>query len=98
MIRVILPPPLRVLTHIDGEVKLEIKGQATQRSVIDALEASYPMLSGTIRDHNTQKRRAFLRFYACQEDLSNEPPDTPLPKPVQNGEEPFLVIAAVAGG
>jgi sulfur-carrier protein len=98
MIRVILPPPLRVLTHIDGEVRLEIKGQATQRSVIDALEASYPMLSGTIRDHTTQKRRAFLRFYACQEDLSNEPPDTPLPKPVQTGEEPFLVIAAVAGG
>ena len=98
MIRVILPPHLRVLAKIDGEVKLEIKGQATQRSVIDALEASYPMLSGTIRDHSTQNRRAFLRFYACQEDLSNESPDTPLPRPVQTGEEPFLVIAAVAGG
>lgn len=98
MIRVLLPPHLRVLAHIDGEVKLEIKGQVTQRSVIDALEARYPMLSGTIRDHTTQKRRALLRFYACQEDLSNEPPDTPLPKTVQTGEEPFLVIAAVAGG
>ncbi len=98
MIRVILPPQLRVLAQIDGEVELEIKGQATQRSVIDALEASYPMLSGTIRDHTTKKRRAFLRFYACQEDLSNESPDTLLPKPVQTGEEPFLVIAAVAGG
>jgi len=98
MIRVILPPHLRVLAQIDGEVKLEIKGQATQRSVIDALEASYPMLSGTIRDHTTQKRRAFLRFYACEEDLSNESPDTLLPKPVQTGEEPLLVIAAVAGG
>ena len=98
MIRVILPPHLRVLAQIDGEVELEIKGQATQRSVIDALEASYPMLSGTIRDHTTKKRRAFLRFYACQEDLSNESPDTLLPKSVQTGEEPFLVIAAVAGG
>ena len=98
MIRVILPPHLRVLAQIDGEVKLEIKGQATQRSVIDALEASYPMLSGTIRDHTTKKRRAFLRFYACQEDLSNDSPDALLPKSVQTGEEPFLVIAAVAGG
>ena len=98
MIRVILPPHLRTLAHINGEVKLEIKGQATQRSVIDALEASYPALSGTIRDYTTQKRRALLRFYACQEDLSNEPPDTPLPQTVQTGEEPFLIIAAVAGG
>jgi len=98
MIRVILPPHLRVLAQIDGEVELEIKGQATQRSVIDALEVTYPMLSGTIRDHTTKKRRAFLRFYACQEDLSNESPDTLLPKSVQTGEEPFLVIAAVAGG
>jgi len=98
MIRVILPPHLRVLAKIDGEVKLEIKGQATQRSVIDALEATYPTLSGTIRDHSTQKRRAFLQFYACEEDLSNESPDTLLPKPVQTGEEPLLVIAAVAGG
>jgi hypothetical protein len=79
-------------------VKLEIKGQATQRSVLDALEANYPMLRGTIRDYITQKRRDFLRFYACQEDFSNDSPDAPLPNPVQTGEEPFLVIAAVAGG
>jgi hypothetical protein len=98
MIRVILPPHLRILARIDGEVKLDIKGQATQRSVIDALEASYPALNGTIRDPTTQKRRALLRFYACEGDLSNEPPDTPLPKAVQTGEEPFLVVAAVAGG
>ncbi len=98
MIRVILPPHLRNLAHIEGEVEVEVKGQATQCSVLDALEANYPMLRGTIRDHVTQKRRAFLRFYACQEDLSNEAPDAPLPNAVQNGEEPFLVIAAVAGG
>jgi hypothetical protein len=98
MIRVILPPHLRNLAHIEGEVKVEIKGQATQRAVLDALEVNYPALRGTIRDQTTQKRRAFLRFYACQEDLSNEPPDTPLPNAVQNGEEPFLVVAAVAGG
>jgi hypothetical protein len=98
MIRVMLPPHLRTLAHINGEVRLEIKGQATQRSLIDTLEASYPALSGTIRDYTTQKRRALLRFYACQEDLSNEPPDTPLPQAVQTGDEPFLIIAAVAGG
>jgi hypothetical protein len=98
MIRVVIPPHLRALAQIEGEVKLEIKGQATQRSVLDALEANYPMLRGTIRDYTTQKRRDFLRFYACQEDFSNEPPDTPLPNPVQTGKEPFLVIAAVAGG
>jgi sulfur-carrier protein len=98
MIRVILPTHLRNLAHIEGEAKLEVKGPATQRSVLDALEVSYPMLRGTIRDHVTQERRALLRFYACQEDLSNEPPDAPLPSAVQNGEEPFLVIAAVAGG
>jgi molybdopterin converting factor small subunit len=98
MIRVILPSHLRNLAHIEGEVEVEVKGQATQCSVLDALEANYPMLRGTIRDHVTQKRRAFLRFYACQEDLSNEAPDAPLPNAVQNGEEPFLVIAAVAGG
>ncbi len=98
MIRVLLPPHLRVLAHIEGEVNIETKGQATQRSVIDALEANYPTLRGTIRDYATQKRRDFLRFYACQEDLSNEAPEAPLPKAVQNGEEPFLVIAAVAGG
>jgi len=98
MIRVVVPPHLRALAHIEGEVKLEIKGQATQRSILDALEAKYPMLRGTIRDHITQKRRDFLRFYACQEDFSNDSPDAPLPNPVQTGEEPFLVIAAVAGG
>jgi len=98
MIRVILPPHLRNLAHVESEVQVEVKGQATQRSVLDALEVSYPSLRGTIRDHVTQKRRAFLRFYACQEDLSNEPPDAPLPNAVQNGEEPLLVIAAVAGG
>jgi molybdopterin synthase sulfur carrier subunit len=98
MIRVILPPHLRTLAHLEGEVKLEVKGQATQRSVLDALEANYPMLRGTIRDHVTQKRRAFLRFYACQKDFSNEPPDAPFPNAVQTGEEAFLVIAAVAGG
>jgi len=98
MIRVILPPHLRNLAHVESEVQVEVKGQATQRSVLDSLEVSYPMLRGTIRDHVTQKRRAFLRFYACQEDLSNEPPDALLPNAVQNGEEPLLVIAAVAGG
>jgi molybdopterin synthase sulfur carrier subunit len=98
MIRVVLPPHLRTLANIHGEVKLEIMGQATQRSVLDALEAGYPMLRGTIRDQVSQKRRDFLRFYACQEDFSNEPADAPLPDAVQTGEEPFLVIAAVAGG
>ncbi len=98
MIRVILPSHLRNLAHIEGEAKVEVHGQATQRTVLDALEANYPMLRGTIRDYVTQKRRDFLRFYACQKDLSNEPPDTPLPNAVQNGDEPFLVIAAVAGG
>jgi hypothetical protein len=98
MIRIVLPPQLRILARIDGEVKLDIKGQVTQRSVLDALEAAYPALQGTIRDHVTQKRRAYLRFYACQEDLSNEPPEAPLPNPVVTGEEPLLVVAAVAGG
>lgn len=98
MIRVVLPPHLRTLAHIQGEVKLEVQGQATQRSVIDALEANYPMLRGTIRDYTTQKRRALLRFYACQEDLSQTMPDAPLPPAVQTGEEPFLIITAVAGG
>jgi hypothetical protein len=98
MIRVVLPPHLRTLAHIQGEVKLEVQGQATQRSIIDALEANYPTLRGTIRDYTTQKRRALLRFYACQEDLSEAMPDVPLPHAVQTGEEPFLIIAAVAGG
>ena len=98
MIRVILPPHLRNLAHVDGEVKLEVKGEVTQRSVLDALENHYPMLRGTIRDHVTQKRRAMLRFFACQEDLSNETPDTPLPNEVATGEEPLLVVGAIAGG
>ena len=98
MIRVILPAHLRTLAHIDGEVKLEIEGQATQRSVLDALEARYPMLRGTIRDHVTRERRPFLRFFACEQDLSHEAPDAPLPEAVATGAEPLLVIGAIAGG
>src|SRR5690242_21588813 len=98
MIRVILPPHLRGLAHIAGEVELAVAGAVTQRSVLDALEARYPMLSGTIRDHITQQRRAYLRFFACAQDFSLESPDTPLPEEVANGKEPFLVIGAVAGG
>jgi len=98
MIRVVLPAHLRTLAGVDREVKLEVNGQVTQRSVLDALEASYPMLRGTIRDHATQQRRPFLRFFACQEDLSLEPPDAPLPEAVRSGTEPFLIIGAVAGG
>ena len=98
MIRVVLPAHLRTLAHVDGEVKLDVKGQATQRSVLDALEACYPMLRGTIRDHVTLRRRAFVRFFACEQDLSHEPPDAPLPDAVAMGVEPFLVIGAMAGG
>jgi sulfur-carrier protein len=98
MIRVVLPAHLRTLARINGEVQLEVDGDVTQRSVIDALEARYPMLRGTIRDHQTQKRRAFVRFFACEEDLSNEPPDAPLPEEVATGSEPFLVVGAMAGG
>ena len=98
MIRVILPAHLRTLAQVGGEVKVEIQGQATQRSVLDALEAGYPMLRGTIRDHVTQERRPFLRFFACEEDLSHEAPDAPLPDAVASGAEPFLVIGAIAGG
>jgi molybdopterin synthase sulfur carrier subunit len=98
MIRVLLPAHLRILAHIDGEVKVEVEGQVTQRSVLDALEACYPMLRGTIRDHVTQQRRPFLRFFACAEDLSHELPDAPLPDAVVTEAEPFLVVAAVAGG
>jgi len=98
MIRVIIPPHLRALASVSGEVSLEVQGQVTQRSVLDALEARYPVLRGTIRDHTTQKRRALIRFYACQQDLSNELPDTPLPTAVASGEEPLLIIGAVAGG
>jgi molybdopterin synthase sulfur carrier subunit len=98
MIRVVLPAHLRTLADVDGEVELHVDGRATQRSVLDALEARYPMLRGTIRDHNTQQRRAFLRFFACGEDLSHEPPDTPLPDAVTGGDEPFRVVGAMAGG
>ena len=98
MIRVTLPPHLRKLAHVDGEVKLDIEGRVTQRSVLDALEARYPMLRGTIRDHVTQKRRPFVRFFACGQDLSHEPPDAPLPDAVALGAEPFLVVGAMAGG
>jgi len=98
MIRVILPPHLRALAKVRGEVELDVKGPVTQRSVLDALEASYPMLCGTIRDHVTQQRRPFLRFFACQEDLSHEPPDTPLPEAVASGAEPLLILGAIAGG
>jgi hypothetical protein len=98
MIRATLPAHLRKLAHVDGEVKLDVEGQVTQRSVIDALEARYPMLQGTIRDHVTQRRRAFVRFFACGEDLSHEPPDAPLPERVASGAEPFMIVGAIAGG
>jgi hypothetical protein len=98
MIRVVLPQHLRTLASVGSEVQLEVEGQATQRSVLDALEARYPMLCGTIRDHVTKQRRPFLRFFACEEDLSHDPPDTPLPDAVVNGKEPFLIIGAIAGG
>ena len=98
MIRVVLPAHLRTLARVDGEVELEVAGPVTQRSVLDALEAAYPVLEGTLRDHVTKKRRAFVRFFACQEDYSNEDPDAPLPAAVAEGTEPFLVIGAIAGG
>ena len=98
MIRVELPAHLRTLARVDREVQLDVEGPATQRSVLDALEARYPVLRGTIRDHVTQQRRPFLRFFACQEDLSHEPPDAPLPDEVVSGKEPFLIIGAIAGG
>jgi sulfur-carrier protein len=98
MIRVVIPFHLRTLARVDGEVTLDVEGQVTQRSVLDALEARYPMLRGTIRDQTTHKRRAFVRFFACQQDLSNESPDTPLPDAVTTGAEPFLVVGAMAGG
>ena len=98
MIRVELPQHLRTLAKVGREVQLEIEGPVTQRSVLDALEARYPMLQGTIRDHDTLKRRAFLRFFACEQDLSHDPPDAPLPESVASGKEPFLIIGAIAGG
>ncbi len=98
MIRVVLPVHLRTIAHVDREVEVDIEGQVTQRSVLDALEDAYPMLRGTIRDHGTQKRRAFVRYFACGEDLSHEPPDTPLPEAVAAGTEPFQIVGAMAGG
>ena len=98
MIRVVLPAHLRTLARVNGEVQLAVEGPVTQRSVLDALEARYPMLRGTLRDHVTQKRRPFVRFFACEEDLSHESPDAPLPDEVVSGKEPFLVVGAIAGG
>jgi hypothetical protein len=98
MIRVVLPQHLRTLARVGGEVTLEVSGAVTPRAVLDALESSYPMLRGTIRDHVTLERRPFLRFFACQEDWSHESPDAPLPKEVASGAEPFLIIGAIAGG
>lgn len=98
MIRVVLPTPLCQLARVSGELQLDLDGRVTQRTVLDAVEARYPMLRGTMRDHVTQKRRAFVRFYACEEDWSNESPDTDLPPEVASGKEPFLVIGALAGG
>jgi len=98
MIRVVLPAHLRNLAKVDGELELEVEGLATQRSVLDALEARYPMLRGTLRDHVTQQRRPFVRFFACEEDLSHDSPDNPLPPEVASGAEPFLIVGAIAGG
>ncbi len=98
MIRVALPAHLRTLAHVDGEVEVDVAGQATQRAVLDALEARYPMLRGTIRDRASGRRRAFIRFFACEQDLSNELPDAPLPEQVTAGAEPYLVVGAMAGG
>jgi hypothetical protein len=98
MIRVLLPYHLRTLARVDAEVELDVSGPVTQRSVLDALEARYPMLRGTMRDHVTQQRRPFVRFFACEQDLSHDPPDTPLPEAVVKAAEPFLVVGAVAGG
>ena len=98
MIRVVLPAHLRTLAQVSGEVQLEVAGQVTQRSVLDALEARYPVLCGTIRDHHGGPRRAFVRFFACEQDLSHEPPDEPLPAAVVAGTEPYLIVGAMAGG
>jgi len=98
MIQVVLPPHLRTLARVSGKVVLEVEGPITQRSVLDALEAKYPMLRGTIRDHVTQQRRPFIRFFACEEDWSHESPDAPLPDAVATGAEPFMIVGALAGG
>lgn len=97
-IRVVLPPHLRTLAHVTGEVRVQLNSDVTQRAVLDALEARYPVLCGTIRDHVTQERRAFLRFFVCAEDWSLESPDAPLPQAIASGEEPFMIIGAIAGG
>jgi molybdopterin synthase sulfur carrier subunit len=98
VIRVVLPAHLRALARVDAEVKVEVEGTVTQRSLLNALESRYPMLRGTMRDHVTQRRRAYVRFFACEQDLSHEPPDDPLPRAVISGLEPFLVVGATAGG
>jgi len=98
MVRVLLPSHLRTLARVDSEVELEVEGVATQRSVLDALEARFPVLRGTIRDHDSHRRRPFIRFFACEQDLSHESPDSPLPTQVAEGTEPFLVVGAIAGG
>ena len=98
MIRVVLPPPLRILAHTASEITVEVQGPVTQRSVLDAVERRYPMLRGTMRDQESQRRRPLVRFFACEEDLSSEPPDAPLPESVAKGKEPLLVIGAIAGG
>jgi molybdopterin synthase sulfur carrier subunit len=98
VIRVVLPAHLRTLARVDGEVLLHVEGPATLAAILDALEAKYPVLRGTVRDHVTRRRRAFVRFFACEEDLSHEPPDTPLPEAVASGAEPLLVVGAIAGG
>jgi sulfur-carrier protein len=98
MIRIVLPYHLRILAHLEGEVELDVESPVTQRTVLDALEKKYPMLTGTIRDHVTLKRRAYLRLYACEQDLSHESLDEPLPEPVVEGREPYIVVSAVAGG
>ncbi|HEU5101648.1 MAG TPA: MoaD/ThiS family protein [Roseiflexaceae bacterium] len=98
MIRVYLPAHLRTIARVNGEVEIEVEGPVTQRSILDALEAKYPALRGTIRDHVTKQRRAFVRFFACEEDLSHESPDAPLPDAVVQGAEPFMIVGAIAGG
>ncbi len=98
MIRIVLPPHLRALAHVSGDVELDVDGPVTLRSALDALEARYPMLRGTIRDHGTLQRRPFLRFFACEQDLSHDPPDSPLPDAVVCGAEPLIVLGAIAGG
>lgn len=98
MITVVLPAHLRTLAHVPGDVRLEVSGPVTQRSILDALEARYPMLEGAIRDHVTKNRRPFIRFFACEEDLSHQAPDAPLPERVASGAEPFFIVGAIAGG